>query len=73
MSSGGYIVRYREIIEALSTAEQMAKEQERRRKANADLDAARKKRTDALRKQQDTTRAANEKERQAKLALSNIN
>lgn len=63
-------MRYSEIVEAQTTAERMAKEQERRRKANADLDAARRKRTDALRKQQDATRAADEKERRAKAALS---
>jgi hypothetical protein len=62
-------MRYWEILEA-QTVDQMAKDQERRRKANADLDAARTKRTDALRKQQSATRAANEKERRAKAALS---
>lgn len=62
-------MRYWEIIEA-QTVDQMAKDQERRRKANADLDAARNKRTDALRKQQSATRAANEKERRAKATLS---
>ncbi len=63
-------VRYWEILEAQSTAEKMAKEQETRRKANADLDAARRKRMDALRKQQDASRAANEKERRAKSSLA---
>lgn len=63
-------MRYWEIVEAVSTAEKMAKQQEQRRKANAQLDAARKQRTEALRKQQDATRAANEKERQAKARLS---
>lgn len=62
-------MRYWEILEA-QTVDQMAKDQERRRKANADLDAARTKRTDALRKQHSATRAANEKERRAKAALS---
>ena len=63
-------MRYREIVEAQSTAERMAKEQARRTKANADLDAARRKRMDATRKQQDANWAANEKERRAKAALS---
>lgn len=63
-------MRWKEIVEAQSTAEQAAKEQERRRKANADLDAARRKRMDAQRKQQDATRAANEKERRAKAKLA---
>lgn len=62
-------MRYREILEA-QTAAQMVKDQEKRRKANADLDAARHKRMDAVRKQQDATRAANEKERRAKVTLS---
>ena len=48
----------------------MAKEQESRRKANADMDAARRKRMDAVRKQQDATRQANEKERRAKAKLA---
>lgn len=63
-------MRYKEILEAISTAEKMAKEQEKRRKANADIDAARHKRMDANRKQQDATRTANEKERRAKNTLS---
>jgi hypothetical protein len=63
-------MRWREIVEVQSAAEKMAKEQERRRKANADLDAARKKRMDAMRKQQDATREANEKERRAKAKLA---
>lgn len=63
-------MRYREIDEAQSTAEKMAKEQARRTKANADLDGARRKRMDAARKQQDATRAANEKEVRAKAALA---
>lgn len=63
-------MRYREIVEVQMTAEKMAKEREARRKANADIDAARRKRTDALRRQQDATRAANEKERRAKAKLA---
>jgi len=63
-------MRYSEILEALSAAEKMTKEQEKRRRANADIDAARSKRIDANRKQQDATRAANEKERRAKNTLS---
>ena len=63
-------MRYREIVEAKSTAERMASEQEKRRKANASIDDARRKRMDALRKQQDATRAANEKERRAKATLN---
>lgn len=63
-------MRWKEIVEAQSTAEQAAKEQERRRKANADLDTARRKRMDAQRKQQDATRAANEKECRAKAKLA---
>lgn len=63
-------MRYWEIVETQNTAEKMAKQQEKRRKANADLDAARHKRMDARRKQQDATRAANEKERRAKATLA---
>ena len=63
-------MRYWEIVEAQGNVEKMAKESERRRKANADLDAARHKRMDALRKQQNATRSANEKERRAKAQLA---
>lgn len=63
-------MRFWEILEAQSTAEKMAKEHETRRKANADLDAARRKRMDSVRKQQEATRTANEKERRAKSALA---
>jgi hypothetical protein len=64
------LMRYWEILEAANTAEKMAKEQEKRRRANAELDAARHKRMDALRKQQDATRRANEQEKRAKAKLS---
>ena len=63
-------MRYWEIVEAKSTAEKMASDQEKRRKANANIDDARRKRMEAQRKQQDANRAANEKERKAKLTLT---
>jgi hypothetical protein len=63
-------MRYSEIAESLSAAEKMAKDQEKKRKANAQLDDARHQRMDANRKQRETIRKANEKERQAKLKLS---
>ena len=63
-------MRYYEILEALSQAEKAAVESEKRRRANQQLDDARRKRMDANRKQQDSIRAANEKEQQAKAKLS---
>ena len=63
-------MRYCEILEAPSQAEKVAKDLERRRRANQQLDDARRKRTDANRKQQDAVSAANEKERRAKADLS---
>jgi len=63
-------MRWNEIVETEGTAQNMAKQQEQRRKANADLDAARRKRMEAGRKQQDATQAANERERRAKAKLA---
>ncbi len=63
-------MRWWEFMETENTAARMARESEKRRKANADLDSARRKRMDAVRKQQDATKTADEKERRAKATLA---
>jgi hypothetical protein len=62
-------MRYREIIEAQSAAEKLAKESEKQRKANQQRDNARRKRMEAGRKYQDDLRSASEAEQNAQAKL----
>ena len=62
-------MRYREIIEAQSAVERMAKDSEKQRKANQQRDNARHKRMEAGRKYQDDLRSASDAEKNAKAKL----
>lgn len=63
-------MRYREIIEAQSVADKMSKESQKRLKANQKIDNARRKRSDAATKYQDSLRSANQAEQAAKAKLN---
>jgi len=63
-------MRYYEICEALTPAERAQRDAEKRRDANAKLDAARKRKANAARKYQDTLRSSNDAMRSATNTLS---
>lgn len=54
-------MRYKEIIEAQNTADKMAADAERRRRANFDLNAARRKQTNAASKYQDAVKSGKDR------------